>query len=79
MEAVRALAVQRRDARVALMIRHEQVKDSYQQPWNLRNHSIFMVFYEDLIHYIENTPTEELKLDWFDMRYLASDRFFWLR
>ena len=78
-EGVKALAIQRRDERVRLMVRHEQVKDSYQQPWNLRNHSIFMVFYEDLINYIEKTPAEELKLDWFDMRYLASDRFFWLR
>ena len=38
-----------------------------------------MVFYEDLIAYIEKTPREEIKLDFFDMRHLASERFFWLR
>ena len=78
-DGVKAIAVKRHEERIRLMTRHEQVKDSYQQPWNLRNHSIFMQFYADLIAYIEKTPAEEIKLDWFDMRYLASDRFFWLR
>ena len=76
---VKAMAEARRDIRIALMIRHEQVKASYQQPWNLRNHSIFMQFFEDLRVYLENTPAEEQKLDFLDMRYLASERFFWLR
>jgi hypothetical protein len=76
---VKAMAEARRDTRIALMTRHEQVKASYQQPWNLRNHSIFMQFYEDLRAYIEKTPESEMKLDFFDMRYLASQRFFWLR
>ena len=78
-EAIKALAEERRDTRIALMRRHEQVKDSYQQPWNLRNHSIFMQFFEDLRVYIENTPADKLELNFFDMRYLASERFFWLR
>ena len=77
--AVKAMAEARRDERIRLMARHQAVKDHYQQPWNLRNHSIFMVFYEDLIAYIEKTPREEIKLDFFDMRHLASERFFWLR
>ena len=76
---VKELAEARRDARVALMRHHQQVKDAYQQPWNLRNHSIFMQFFIDLADYIEKTPAEEIKLDFFDMRYLASDRFMWLR
>jgi len=78
-EAVKALAQERRDTRIALMRRHEQVKDSYQQPWNLRNHSIFMQFFEDLRVYIENTPADKLDLNFFDMRHLASERFMWLR
>ena len=77
--AIMALAESRKNARIALMARHQQTKDHYQQPWNLRNHSIFLQFFEDLRAYLEKTPVEEIKLDWFDMRYLASDRFFWLR
>jgi hypothetical protein len=77
--AVKALAESRKNARIALMRRHQQTKDHYQQPWNLRNHSIFVQFFTDLADYIEKTPADEVKLDWFDMRYLASDRFFWLR
>ena len=73
------MAEERRDTRIALMRRHEQVKDSYQQPWNLRNHSIFMQFFEDLRNYIDTTPADKLELNFFDMRHFASERFMWLR
>ena len=78
-ETVRQMALERKEIRLALMARLEAVKDSYLQPSQLRNHSIFVQFFEDLAAYIEKTPADELKLDWFDMRYLASERFFWLR
>ena len=78
-EQVRALALSRKEARIDLMAHLEQTKEFYLQPSQLRNNSIFMQFYEDLAAYIEKTPAEEMKLDFFDMRYLASQRFFWLR
>ena len=78
-QQVKEMAEARRDARIALMDRLVRTKESYLQPWNLRNHSIFMQFFEDLRVYLENTPAAEQKLDFLDMRYLASQRFFWLR
>ena len=78
-DEVKAMAEARRDTRIALMARLEQVKDGYQQPWNLHNHSIFMQFFEDLRVYIENTPADKLDLNFFDMRHFASERFMWLR
>jgi hypothetical protein len=77
--AVATLAQTRRSARLELMIRLQQVKELYLQPSQLRNHSIFMQFFADLADYIEKTPAEEIKLDFFDMRYLESDRYRWLR
>ena len=78
-QKVKEMAELRRDARIALMDRLMQTKEAYLQPWNLRNHSIFMQFFEDLRVYLENTPAAEQKLDFLDMRYLASERFYWLR
>ena len=78
-ELVRAMVVERREIRKNLMVRMQQVKDDYLHPFQLRNHSIFMQFFADLADYIEKTPAEEIKLDFFDMRYLASERFMWLR
>ena len=77
--AVGAMAREREQARLDLMVHLQQVKDPYLHPSQLRNHSIFMQFFRDLGDYIETTPAEEIKLDFFDMRYLQSDRFRWLR
>ena len=77
--AVRELALCREAARIELMAHLKQVKEHYNYVHQLRNHSIFMQFFRDLADYIEKTPEAEMKLDWFDMRYLASERFFWLR
>ena len=73
------MAARRRDTRIALMARLQAVKPLYLQPFQLRNHSIFMQFFEDLRSYLERTPEQEIHLDFFDMRYLASERFMNLR
>ena len=78
-KTVRQMALAREQERVALMAHLQAVKDHYNVAHQLRNHSIFMQFFADLAAYIEKTPAEEMKLDFFDMRYLASERFFWLR
>ena len=78
-ETVRQMALARQQERVCLMSHLKAVKDHYNVAHQLRNHSIFMQFFADLAAYIEKTPAEEMKLDFFDMRYLASERFFWLR
>lgn len=76
---IMTMAAERRDIRLALMARLQSVKADYLHPFQLRNHSIFMQFFEDLRTYLATTPEAEIHLDFFDMRYLASDRFMNLR
>ena len=74
-DTVAQLALNRKNARIALMARLEETKEAYHHPWNLRNHSIFMQFFDDLYNYIKNTPHNEIILNFFDMRYLESEKF----
>ncbi|NLC44725.1 MAG: hypothetical protein GX783_10665 [Clostridiales bacterium] len=46
---------------------------------HMRNQSIFMQFFADLEGYLANTKTEDVKLDFYDMRYLESEAFKKLR
>lgn len=78
-KTIMEMAETRRDTRLALMARLQSVKDDYLHPFQLRNHSIFMQFFEDLRAYLDCTPENDIKLDFFDMRHLASDRYMWLR
>ena len=66
--AVKAMAEARREARLALMTHHKRIKDHYQQPWNLRNHSIFLQFFTDLADYIEKTPESEKDTDGYEYK-----------
>ena len=77
--AIRDMALARRDARLAQMAELEEVKEPYLAAFQLRNSSIYMQFFADLAAYIEKTPAEEIRLDWYDMRYLESDRLRWLK
>jgi len=78
-DEMKRMAEVRRDTRIALMSRLKDTKEYYMAAHQLRNHSIFMQFFEDLRAYIEKTPAVEMKLDFFDMRHFASERFMWLR
>jgi hypothetical protein len=78
-DTVCAMAEARYEARICLMKHLQQAKATYLHPSQLRNHSIFMQFFRDLADHIEKTPADQIKLDFFDMRELASDRFRWLR
>ena len=78
-EQIKAMAESRRDTRIALMSRLKDTKEYYMASHQLRNHSIFMQFFEDLRVYLDTTPTDEVELDFFDLRHIASERFFWLR
>ncbi len=76
---IKKMALARRDTRVALMLRLQDTKEPYLQSFQLRNHSIFMQFFQDLYDYLDKTPADEVKLDFFDLRNFASERFYWLR
>ena len=72
------LARQRRDARLQLMTRCEQVKEPYIcKGLTMRNHSIFMQMFEDIAVYIETENNPNLNL--LDADSVMSSRFWWLR
>ena len=76
---IRAMAGERRRARLALMTRLEQTKEPFLMASHMRNQSIFMQFFADLEGYLAVTPPEQVRLDFFDMRYLESEAFRKLR
>ena len=76
---IRQMALERKAARLEQMKELEEVKEPYLAEFQLRNSSVYMQFFQDLADYIEKTPAEEIRLDWYDMRYLESDRSRWLR
>ena len=78
-DTIRSLSLARKDARLEQMRELEEIKAPYLAEFQLRNSSIYMQFFADLAEYIEKTPAEEIRLDWYDMRYLDSDRARWLR
>ncbi|HOJ11479.1 MAG TPA: family 20 glycosylhydrolase [Clostridiales bacterium] len=78
-EKIKDMALQRKLARLALMTRLEQTKEHFLMASHMRNHSIFMQFFSDLEGYMASTDPSEIKLDFFDMRYLESEAFRKLR
>jgi len=78
-DKIKAMALERKLARLALMTRLEETKEKFLLASHMRNHSIFMQFFADLEGYLANTKPQEVKLNFFDMRYLESEAFKKLR
>jgi hypothetical protein len=78
-EKIKFLASQRKLARLALMALLEDTKEEFLFASHMRNHTIFMQFFADLEGYLVNTKPSDIKLDFFDMRYLESEAFKKLR
>lgn len=76
---IKAMAGERKLARLALMIRLENTKEKFLLASHMRNHTIFMQFFADLEGYLANTRAEDIRLDFLDMRYLESEAFRRLR
>jgi hypothetical protein len=76
---IKSYALERKLARLALMTRLEETKEDFLMASHMRNHSIFMQFFADLEGYLANTKAEDVKLDFYDMRYLESEAFKKLR
>jgi len=74
-----SLAEGRKQARLRVMSLLEKVKEPFLLASQMRNHSIFLQFFADLAAYIERTGPDQVHLDFFDMRYLASEAFWRLR
>jgi|CZCB01.1.fsa_nt_gi hypothetical protein len=78
-QKIKALALERKLARLALMTRLEETKEEFLMASHMRNHSIFMQFFADLEGYLANTEPDKIRLNYFDMRYLESEAFKKLR
>jgi hypothetical protein len=78
-EKIKTMALQRKLARLVLMTKFEETKEKFLLASHMRNHTIFMQFFADLEGYLANTKPEDIKLDFFDMRYLESEAFKKLR
>ncbi len=78
-DKIKSLACERKLARLSLMERLERTKEEFLMASHMRNHSIFMQFFADLEGYLAATPKSDVKLDFYDMRYLESNAFKKLR
>ena len=67
---------ERRMAHLTLL---EKIKEHYLIPIQGRIASAPMQYFGDVAAYIQNTPAEEIRLDFTDMRHAGSEEFFHLR
>ncbi len=72
---IRNLAAQRKNARLKLMERAEEIKESYLFSSHLRNQSIFMQIFADIEAYLTNTPFEQVSLDFTDLTDIGSAEY----
>ena len=73
------LAAAQKNFRLEVIALLENTKEDYLIPSHARNQTIPMQYYADLEAYLRNTPAKELKLDFADMRHMASETFMNLR
>ena len=72
---IRELAAQRKNTRLKLMERAEEIKESYLFSSHLRNQSIFMQIFADIEAYMTVTPLDEIKLDLTDLTEIGSAEY----
>ena len=75
LKAVAAVARTQKQERLAHLAMLEQTKEHYLIPGGARNLSAPMQYFADIEAYLASTPTEDLQLDFSDMRHAASQRF----
>ncbi len=73
------LAAAQKNFRLEVITLLENTKEDYLIPSHARNQTIPMQYFTDLEAYLRNTPVAELKLDFADMRHMASETFMNLR
>lgn len=79
LEAIAAAARKQKEARICHLALLEQTKEHYLIPGNGRIQSLPLQYFADVEAYITETPAEQLKLDFADMRHIASEQFYNLR
>ena len=78
-EKIAAVAREQKQERIAHLAMLEQTKEHFLIPGGARNLCGPMQYFADIEAYLAATPTEDLKLDFADMRHAASARFNSLR
>lgn len=68
-----------KEARLAQLALLEEVKEAFLVPWSARNQCGPMQYFADVEAYVTETPAGQLKLDFTDMRHIASETFTMLR
>lgn len=76
---IASLAAAQKEFRLKQLSLLEETKEDYLIPSHARNQSIPMQYFADVEAYVKNTPAEEIKLDFADMRHIASETFMSLR
>jgi len=74
-----SLAKRRQSERLQLMYQLEKCKEAYLLPSHMRNHSIIMQYFSDLVSYLETTDPDEVELNFMDNTHFASPIFMKLR
>jgi hypothetical protein len=79
LEEITAAARSQKEARLAHMAKLERTKEHYLYPGNCRVQCAPMQYFADIEAYLTDMPSDQLKLDFADMRHAASQRFVSLR
>jgi hypothetical protein len=76
---IEALARDRYNARIKLMSECEKIKEKYLHSSHMRNQSVFMQLFVDIIAYAKKTPAKDFALNLFDLSNLSSQQYKRLR
>ncbi len=72
---IEALARERFDARIKLMTECEEIKEAYLHSSHMRNQSVFLQLFTDIIAYAKRTPAEEFALNLLDLSNVSSEQY----
>ena len=72
---IEALARERYDARIKLMTECEEIKEAYLHSSHMRNQSVFLQLFTDIIAYAKKTPAEEFALNLLDLSNVSSEQY----
>lgn len=79
LKRIARIAGDQKNSRLEQLEQLEQIKEHYLIPSHARNQCIPMQYFADVERYVTQTPPEQMKLDFADLRHIASEQFTFLR
>lgn len=76
---IEAIARERLDARLNHMAKCEEIKEHYLLSSHMRNQSVFMQLFTDIIAYVKNTDAKDFALNLYDLSNVSSQQYKRLR